>query len=322
MTGLADLSSSDLSSLPRARAHPVDRNVQGWLNRLVQDGASDNVIQAVGEYQNLRERERQALVVLLRRCAHDPVAQTAVVFLWGGARGRNPTLAVTEEPRTKLVDEPWLRDSARPSEAHGFLWDTSRWWDMYPGRTPADPCRAFYKLWAKPRWDKGLVPGCGTAFGTKVLYWAARSTWDFSAPLEFPIPLIYDVRVYASLQTRGPHAVRGKRTAWTHPQKKMAGRTYEAYCTSAFDSAQVLNRRAEELDVKPDFGPDDIELWHFQLGGDDTNTDSVSSASDPNDSAPEAGPELEEPEASPPTREDLSDTTVLERVLAALAAAS
>jgi hypothetical protein len=203
---------------------------------------------------------------------HDAIARTAIVFLWGASRGRNLELSVMREPRSGGLPPAFEASDDPRRAAHEFLWDGG------VGRDESEeehlsPRAAFEKLWCRPNTSKGLLPGCGTAFGTKVLYWAWRCRAGFEAPSQSrPAPLTYDLRVFASLRALGVVYLSdaGEEVPFTSPTVAVPFRMYEAYCELALEWADRLNGLAASNAVSdPDraFTPDDVELMLFTANG-------------------------------------------------------
>ncbi len=115
----------------------------------------------------------------------------------------------------------------------------------------------FAKLWDPQETARGLVKGLGTAFGTKVLYWASRRE------AQWPRPLIYDQRVHGALWSLPTHW--GAQERFDHPWECVRYACYEAYCEGSERSADLLNALGNTRDYG--FRSDDIELWLFQTGG-------------------------------------------------------
>lgn len=321
MEVLGELTTEDLERLPRADGQEINRSVEGWRHRLAEDGASHDVLAAIDEYVALPRRDRSSVAALLNRYSNEAPAQTAVVFLWGGARGNNPTLAVCGQPRlSEDAGIPWLDDdSDRRRVAHEFLWDPLRAWDGEARPSPVEPRLAFQKLWTRQDWSKGLLKGCGTAFGTKILYWAVRAHLGIHPAAERPVPLIYDARVFASLMRRGPGSVRGFEQTWTHPQSKVFSDAYEAYCNYAYDSAERLNQLARQLNIDANFLAEDIERWHFDLGSAEPDPPV---AGDHDDASYGGGPEEIEPDSDLPADYVVHQEQTVDRVLRSLAQAA
>ncbi|MFA9432849.1 hypothetical protein [Egicoccus sp. AB-alg2] len=326
MASLEGIKDDDLQRLPRASEQRIPRRVDGWRAHLAEAGASPPVHRAVDQYAELTDRSRRRVRELLLEYQGAPQARTAIVFLWGGARGKNPSLAVIGNPRVRSGSgAPWLRaaDDHRDA-AHTFLWNPRIASDGIEQDSLVAPRAAFEKLWSHPNLSQGLLPGCGTAFGTKLLYWAARCELGFDVPPEHPIPLIYDLRVFESLRALGLAypSDEGHPTAFTNPQRKMPFATYEAYCRIAYEWSNRLNERVaninhEGLDA---FVPDDVEVMLFAVNGVGLRTSQCTDepATEGSDGG---GPEIDEPQVDPSSTGDL-DLAAAARVLNALAAAA
>lgn len=245
---------SDLASLPRALAHSITRQVGNWKYHTAD--ISNEVTRAVDEYAG-GERSRLHIAELLHKYAPHPNAQTAVVMIWGGARGDNLKKALTSPPRINPATVPrWAREAdGKLAAAHQVLWNPCADIQGDDQGEFVAPETAFEKIWRFDDYREGLLHGVGTAFGTKILYWAARSALRGQAP-ERAIPLIYDLRVYQCLKSLGFEGS-------VAPTATMPFNFYAAYCDAAFAWAERLNALQPD---GPPFQPDDIEYWLFTLG--------------------------------------------------------
>lgn len=111
-----------------------------------------------------------------------------------------------------------------------------------------DPFEAFASLWQPGNTKDSALPGVGTSFGTKILYWARRR-------LDREVrPLIYDARVHRALHGLSARWQEdGKDQEFDHPWTCVRFAGYAAYCALLAGVAQQANHavpvRADDVEV-------------------------------------------------------------------------
>lgn len=261
---------------PRARDHAVTKAVGDWKLRFPEEYRS-----VIARYDE-GPRTRPDVAELLRDI--DPVARTVVVQLWGGARGDNMAAPVREQPRATVAvvrGKPYDGEDNH-ADAHRFLWDTAHAWQPEFDGPPLLPFVAFDKLWKPDQRSRGLLPGIGCAFGTKILYWAERIVHGFDHTPASPMPLIFDARVLATLAGLGVTYTTGAdgegaptRFTRTTDGGAMPYHCYAAYCQLAWRWAAICN---DALPSEAPFVPDDVELWLFRATDSPSERGTASSA--------------------------------------------
>ncbi len=248
-----------LTSVARAESHTVRLDFAWWARRLASVAPDTSAEQARRTFhhfsadprwQHAPEGLARAEIVRLLRDL-EPVPRYAVIIAWGA--GKRALWA------DRLRDQ--LNETGDDVTAKiELLLDANRRHDGSAGRiTAAD---AFPKLWQHPDTARPLLKGLGTAFGTKVLYWAARVQGCLP-----PAPLIYDARVHRALdglQLR-VEVGDGSDSFFDHPWACVRFDVYTAYCSWAEQAAADLN---QELKPAVAVTADDIELWLFRAAGD------------------------------------------------------
>ncbi len=269
------MSDYDFTALDRHRAKDHESRIRAdstswartdasrWL-RLVLDRSEAELRN--GEYTLSRER----FGTLLTNGDLRPDQQIVLAYAWGGpTHGNNHVAGHAQRTSESIRDDTFSGDvreflcNPRQRRVH----DRQRADDCETLDHLVDPYHAFDKLWVPRDRTKGALGGMGTAYGTKVLYWAARAhgnlSWDV-APLS-PIPLVYDMHVHRAVSALGvTWAVEGANPeCFDDPSGKVRYWSYQAYCAWAYGVAQHLT--ASRADGGGVFLPDDVEYWLFLL---------------------------------------------------------
>lgn len=286
-----------------AESHTIEVQTSAYIAELEQaQPRTEPVQEAIAAIEQLETEgnrvTRGRLTELLR--GRSSPAQLALIFAWGAG----------DWPLWRHNTRECLqRQSARCAgfdsnvEAIKFLLDPAATFTVVgrPERSSGavlDPYEAFVKLWCPPTFRQALVPYAATAFGTKLLYFAARL-----GEVDEPRPLIYDKRVADSLRALNVTWTGGGKTdqPFPLPTQVMPFACYDAYCRWCVEVASVLGRDGVTLDGRPPVA-DDIECWLWTLAGDVTDPAPVPT-DDPTVDAGPAGSddqETEQPDHQPP----------------------
>jgi hypothetical protein len=251
-----------------AELHEVDVQVDAYLRKLQEtEPRTDATQDAIDALSDLRSTGSQGLTrskLVDALYGRSPAAQLALIFAWGSG-----TWALWRTNTTECLQTAAARcvfDSN--DEAIAFLLDPDRRFESV-GSTKVvsgsgvSAYEAFVKLWCPKNYSRAVVPYAGTAFGTKLLYFAARREGLDERPL------IYDLRVAKSL--------RALDVRWAGdglddedfrlPTEKMPFASYAAYTRWCTDAADLLAQHGVTLEGAPP-AADDIECWLWLAAGD------------------------------------------------------
>lgn len=251
-----------------AESHTVKVQTGSFIAELEQAEPRSQAVQsAIEAFKQLEAHgntvTRGRLTSFLRN--RSAPSQLALIFAWGA--GDWP---LWRHNTRECLQRRLARCAAFDSnvEAIDFLLDPAATFrevgkPEYGNGAIPDPYGAFAKLWCPPNFGQALVPYAATAFGTKLLYFAARL-----GEVEGVKPLIYDKRVADSLRTLGITWTGGGNEDETFPlpTQVMPFACYDAYCRWCVDVAGVLSSEGVTLDGRPPVA-DDVECWLWTLAG-------------------------------------------------------